>query len=114
MDKKLEITFPMRLKSEANLREHWAIKARRTREQRRLTTIFLSLADKPSVPCECVLTRMSPRKLDSDNLARAFKAVRDAVAKWIGVDDGDEKKIKWTYRQEKNKSHCVNIFFREG
>jgi hypothetical protein len=31
---------------------------------------------------------MGGRKMDSDNLVGSLKHVRDAVAEWIGVDDG--------------------------
>jgi hypothetical protein len=46
----------------------------------------------------CVLTRCSPRKLDDDNLASAFKAIRDEVAKQLGVDDGGTR-VEWVYKQ---------------
>lgn len=48
------------------------------------------------------LTRYGPRTLDDDNLAFSFKAVRDAVAKVVGIDDG--KPIwDWRYAQEQSK-----------
>jgi hypothetical protein len=45
-----------------------------------------------------VLTRIAPRKLDTDNLASGFKAVRDGIAEWLGIDDGDSR-LDWQYRQ---------------
>jgi hypothetical protein len=48
-----------------------------------------------------VLTRIAPPRskgLDSDNLQRALKAVRDAVADQLGVNDGD-KRVIWLYQQ---------------
>jgi hypothetical protein len=47
------------------------------------------------------LTRIGPRKLDSDNVAGACKATRDGVADWLGVDDGDESRVRWVYAQER-------------
>lgn len=54
------------------------------------------------------LTRLGPRKLDSDNLAGSFKAIRDGVADALGIDDGSEL-IQWEYRQEKSKECSVVI-----
>lgn len=53
-------------------------------------------------PVEVVLTRIAPRELDDDNLARSFKAVRDQVAVHLGVDDRS-KLVTWRYAQEKGK-----------
>jgi hypothetical protein len=36
--------------------------------------------------------------LDGDNLQSGFKAVRDGVADWLGVDDGSGL-IDWQYCQ---------------
>lgn len=35
-----------------------------------------------------------PTAMDGDNLANALKPVRDEIADWIGVDDGDSR-IRW-------------------
>lgn len=40
-----------------------------------------------------------PRRLDSDNLATAMKALQDAIASFLGIDDGDEDRIRWEYGQ---------------
>jgi len=47
-----------------------------------------------------VVTILSFRRrvLDDDNLPSAFKGLRDAIAKSIGVDDGD-RRYRWEYRQ---------------
>jgi hypothetical protein len=57
------------------------------------------LGRKFEFPVLVTLTRIGPKKLDKDNLARSFKAVQDQVAASLGVDDGDEKKIDWEYEQ---------------
>ncbi len=46
------------------------------------------------------LTRIAPRRLDSDNLAFAFKGVRDGIAAVLGVDDGGGGPV-WIYDQRK-------------
>lgn len=48
-----------------------------------------------------LITRLGPRKLDSDNLAISAKAVRDGIAQALGVDDGDETAVHWDYAQER-------------
>lgn len=67
------VTYAERIESEANRREHWRTVAARKKRQ---------------------------RVLDDDNLASGFKATRDGVADWLGVDDGD-KRLTWRYAQEK-------------
>jgi len=37
--------------------------------------------------------------MDDDNLARAFKAIRDSIANKLGVDDGETDKIRFRYDQ---------------
>ena len=45
------------------------------------------------------LTRLAPRKLDSDNLAGSMKAVRDGIAEALEINDGDESAAVWEYGQ---------------
>jgi hypothetical protein len=95
----------IRIESEANGREHWRAKAKRTKDQRKLAYWALwdagpfgGICGKP--PITITLTRIAPRKLDSDNLAGGFKAVRDGIADWLGTDDGHES-LTWLYDQRK-------------
>ena len=44
--------------------------------------------ERPVFPIVVTITRLGPRALDSDNLASSGKHVRDAIATWLGVDDG--------------------------
>jgi hypothetical protein len=46
--------------------------------------------------CAVVLTRVSPRPFDDDNLAAAFKSVRDGMAARWEVDDGGPD-VVWLY-----------------
>ena len=50
------------------------------------------------------LVRLGARALDTDNLAGALKAVRDAVAAWLGVDDGPGGLV-WEVDQEPHRRH---------
>lgn len=93
---------PMELPSLANVRWHWRKLAGVKLLQKNATKVQLArVAFKPAMPVVVTLTRLAPRKLDDDNLASAFKAVRDAVAEWLGVDDGSDQ-YQWVYRQAKN------------
>jgi len=47
-----------------------------------------------------VITRCSVGKPDSDQVVGSCKGVRDAVAKWLGIDDGDPA-ITWVVEQKK-------------
>lgn len=76
---------------------HWSTKSKRRREQKTLTRLYLSqlgartreaLAAAPALRVRFV--RVGGRKMDSDGLVAALKAPRDAVAEWLGVDDGSD------------------------
>ena len=89
--------------SELNSREHWAKKHRRRKSQREAVGLTLNTCKRPRLPCDVFMTRISPRKLDEgDNLPSAFKAIRDQVADWLGVDDGGDR-VMWHYSQRKGK-----------
>lgn len=74
------------------------------------------------LPVVIRLTRLAPRELDTDNLAAAFKPVRDCVADLIrpgfrpGRADGT-KLMQWEYEQKKGKPKeyavIVEIFREE-
>lgn len=103
-------TIPgMRLVSLANARTHWAEKARIAKHQRGSAGVWTvkALTASPPVkyrgPWTIVICRIGPRKLDSDNLAISAKHVRDGVADALGIDDGDETKVKWLYDQRTPK-----------
>lgn len=107
------VKFPLRLQSEANQRDHWAKRHRRFKSQREIVAVEMLRVferGKPRPPLSVTLTRIAPRQMDSDNLAGAFKAVRDHLADVIGVDDGSDK-VSWHYRQRKGqpKEHAVEI-----
>ncbi len=106
------LALPISLPSVANLREHWATKAKRVKAQRNAIiaawrdhrhleerrALFGWLHDGGTVVV--TLSRVAPRKLDDDNLVSAFKAMRDEVANRLCVDDGSDA-VKWRYLQTK-------------
>lgn len=108
------ITLPIRITSNANLREHWAVRADRARNQRRAVAIEMH-GTCPSTLRRwqggiCVtLCRIGKRLLDDDNLAGGFKAVRDEIAAQLGRDDGPASGITWRYTQIKGSAYGVHI-----
>jgi len=99
--KTIKLTIPIKIESEANLREHWSKKhKRKVAQQKAFCVYWRSLKPLVKLPCKVIFTRFASRLLDSDNLAGGFKAVRDSFAKEIGIDDGSEL-LEFEYRQEK-------------
>lgn len=102
----LTVEVPIKTVSEANVRQHWAVRAKRVKSQRASTMLALRCsrvepkdeADGFS-RCKVLLVRVGKRRLDSDNLQGSLKAIRDAVAEWIGVDDGSPY-YEWVYAQQ--------------
>ena len=107
----LRVEIPMALPSGANLREHWATKAKRVKAQRNAVVLVRhGGAFLPAIAATtrgevlvCLMVRVAPRRLDSDNLAYAFKAVRDQIAEELGVNDGSDA-VQWLYAQESGKA----------
>lgn len=92
--------IPLRTGRGENNREHWSVRQRRVREERWVVGIVLNPKPRPSLPVQVLLTRVSPgrRRLDDDNLRGSLKAVRDEIARWLGVDDADPR-VRWSYRE---------------
>lgn len=96
------IEIPMELPSLANQRLHWGDRKRQTRQQKRLTGLYLRSAlggGSHPPPKVVTFTRVGKRLLDDDNLSGAFKAVRDAVAEFFGVSDAPGGPVVWKYEQ---------------
>lgn len=98
---------PMKVPSVSNLREHWAAKAKRVDAQKRAVRYRCpAWTGRPLLVVR--LTRVAPRALDDDNLRGALKAVRDAVASWLKVDDASPL-VRWEYAQERGSAVCVRV-----
>lgn len=63
-------------------------------------------------PIRVTFTRLGTKKLDDDNLTGAFKAVRDVMAEWLGVDDGDTSRVRWVYKQRASFVAGIRIEIR--
>lgn len=110
--------MPVRVVSESNERCHWRERYTRGKAQQLRTLAFLEAWRRegnpwPAPPLTITLTRLAPRKLDKhDNLPMSFKAVVDAIAKWLRIDDGDDR-LTWRYEQEYCKQHSIRVLFEE-
>jgi hypothetical protein len=101
-------TIPIKLKSEANIQEHWSKPWKRGAKAKWETRIALNAKLKISkFPVMIVFVRIG-RKLDFDNLVFAFKPIRDEIADLIfpgqapGQADSDSR-LQWEYKQEPKK-----------
>jgi hypothetical protein len=90
----------LRLDVTPNSRLHWATKARRVKHQRNIVAVVLAKKRAPQPPVVVTITRCSPGTLDDDNATASAKAVRDEVARWLGVDDGDPR-VTWRVLQRR-------------
>ncbi len=94
--------------SEANAREsRFEVTDRKQAQRERVKEAFKALREAarvwPVAPPKSVLfVRLGPKELDDDNLAGAFKAVRDQVAKEFGVTDAPGGPVKWVPAQRKH------------
>jgi hypothetical protein len=113
----IRVQYPCKIVSEANLRQHWAKVANRKKIHRTQAWAELSVIYVRPGPGRytVTLTRIAPRKLDSDNNVSAMKATRDGVADWLGIDDGSAY-VEWKYAQEKGKpnEYAVRIEIKRG
>lgn len=108
----LDVPLAAPLPSVANLREHWAVKAKRTKAQRERMAWALKLlggsflrewrvmAGNEAIRLAVTWTRVAPRELDDDNLRSAFKACRDELAEHVGINDRS-RRYEWAYLQAK-------------
>jgi len=113
------VSFPVPIIviSEANIKEHWSKGHKRHKDQKFLVTNALS-HNKVSkkLPVTITLTRLSPRKLDSDNLQTAFKYVRDAISEYFIPGKGpgradDDPRLLWIYDQIKSEDKGIQLSF---
>jgi hypothetical protein len=121
----LDITIPgLRLVSEANSHTHWRSRQQRARMQRetaRAHVLSKVMGARPqswstawsldaATPLRVTITRIAPRRLDSDNAVGSAKAVRDGIADAFRVDDNDPR-IEWVVCQSAGgaKEYAVNI-----
>lgn len=107
------LCIPMQTGRGLNSRGHWRIAHRRNLAEQEVVSWELHKVPKPRIPCSCVLTRVAPSNgLDDDNLIGALKSVRDAVSKWLQVDDRHRDVVRYGYGQRRGP-WAVEIAFGE-
>lgn len=111
----VRMIVPVKTWSMANMRWHWARRARIARQQRQAAEhlVTAALNGRPAAPLRITLTRRAPRRLDDDNLAGALKHVRDGVADALGLDDGD-RRLVWRCLQEHSRHYAVRVEIEAG
>lgn len=93
------IVVPLRTKG-SNAREDWRVRHGRVKRERTAVAWMLATAQRPSIPCTVLLTRVAPSGgLDDDNLRQALKGARDQIADWLGVNDRYSARVRYAYAQ---------------
>lgn len=117
------VRVDVRLVSEANAHAHWRTRQARAKSQHHWVLAALAGMQPPTLRAVrdaldaralvVMLTRVGPRLLDDDDAAGSAKHVRDAVAAWLGVDDGPRGPVTWAYAQRRGKAgeYAVEIAF---
>lgn len=96
----------MRTHSEANARSRFATMRRDKALRSHARLVLVGSPTALAARNVIVLTRRGKRLMDSDNLTRSLKAVRDEIAAWLGIDDGSAQ-VQWVYEQEKTDAYSV-------
>jgi len=109
---------PVRLVNALNQREHWRVRAKRAKEQRLAARVSLAKAlphwfatrDMPAGGATITITRRGGRRMDDDGLTASAKHVRDGIADYLGIDDGDLR-LTWIVKQDKapRGQHWVDV-----
>jgi len=112
----VSVFYPgLRLASVANLRDHWLTRHRRVKAERGRVTAGLLGCPRPKTErLRVLLERQGPRRWDDDNNTMSLKAVRDAVAAWLGIDDGDSRVRYEALQRQTPRAWGVRITFVEG
>lgn len=97
------LELPIKTGRGQNDREHWAVRAKRVKIERKGTAWVVKTTNRPALPCKVTVTRLSAGVLDGhDNLAGSLKAIVDGIADAFGVADNDQR-LQFVYKQEKCK-----------
>lgn len=95
-----------------NSRGHWAKGYRLNQKAKNDTAVaLLGHTRPPTIRLVVTLVRCAPRLIDDDNSIASLKGVRDAVAKWLRVNDGSID-VTWRYEQRKVKRAEQGVLLR--
>jgi hypothetical protein len=94
---------------------HWGAKASRVTAEHQLVAAALATVARPEGPRYAVtIVREGRALMDTDGLAISAKAIRDAIARWLGVDDGPRGPVTWSYGQHTAKGYGVMVTIEGG
>ena len=101
----LTLCTDAKLVSEANTRGHWGGRHGRGKAQKSAVFVAWLRLGRPTFepPARVLITRIGPRRLDSDNLAGSAKAVRDEIADRVLRTDDWAPSILLEYDQRKSQ-----------
>jgi DNA-binding GntR family transcriptional regulator len=108
--------IPVKLVNGANSREHYMARHSRAKDQRWAARAalmkyrVLPLLENIDHGITITITRRGGRRMDDDGLTISAKHVRDGVADWLGIDDGDPR-LTWVVKQDKapRGQHWVDV-----
>jgi hypothetical protein len=107
----------LRLNTQTNQSKVWQVRHRYVAMVRE--RVWMALRPRPKFkvppPWSVSMVRIGPRQIDSDNVVSSLKAVRDQVAQFLGVDDGDVSKVVWHCHQLRGPfGVTISIYHRHG
>jgi Holliday junction resolvase RusA-like endonuclease len=88
----------------AHTRAHWGVAHREVKKWRRLVFVTFPKKHKPDIPlqkCNIIITRMSSRQPDYDNMVMAAKPIYDALKKNEIIQDDAPQNVKREYLWKK-------------
>ena len=103
----------LRLDATPNARAHWSATAAKRARERAVIGAALARVTRPAGPWRVTITRVGPRAMDDDNRTASAKGCRDAIAAWLGIDDGDER-VAWEVRGEVARGYAVRVQIEGG
>lgn len=107
----------LRLQSEMNKREHWAVLYKRKKTQHHIAALGmhgLNPIEYLGSELRITLTRIGPRTLDDDANVSSFKFIRDAIAQviWGGRMGQRDDLAEWRYEQRRG-SYGIEVRFEQ-
>jgi hypothetical protein len=114
------VVVPIRTISASNVREHWAVRAKRVNKERFAALCMMQGTAKAEDVNRIALLSRFPvirltrvtgprgRTLDDDNLRGCLKAIRDGVADSLSINDNDPR-VSWYYAQRKGAVWVVEV-----
>jgi hypothetical protein len=107
------VEVPIALRALGNRREHHLARARRTRREIAAVLGALGGRTPPPLPVVVLLVRVGWNALDVDGLVASVKGPIDAIARWLGVDDRDQR-LHWHLAQQFTRKRRIERSSRTG